>query len=337
MPRVAADRILIVLMGAIGDVARGLSFATRLRRGYPDAHITWAIEPLSEPIVRHHPAIDQVLVFNRTGYLSAFTAFLREVRALRADLTIDLQRHLKSGVTSWASRAPVRLGFHRQNSREGNWLFNNHHVPAKPHDSSKLLQVLAFADWLEIPEAPVEFSLETSEADVREAEALLADVPRPFVTAAVGSSWASRVWFPDRTARVIEGLAEAGRYTVLIGGPGDVEFGAAVEKECKVPFLNLAGKTSLNGSVEIIRRAEVDWGPDSGPMHIAAAIGTPVVSFWGATSPNRSGPYANESGILEGDAPCRPCNSKKCAIDRECLTKIDPDDVVARVLASSRS
>lgn len=332
MARVDAHRILVILLGAIGDVVRGLPLLMRLRRAYPQAHITWAIEPLSEPIIRHHPALDEVILFQRKGGARAFAAFLRRLRALRPDLTLDLQRHLKSGVSSLASGAPLRLGFDRRNSREGNWLFNNAHVPPRPHYSSKLEHFLTFADWLELPPAPVEFGLHLAADEEVHVEQLLAPVPRPFVAAFVGSSCDSRLWFADRTARVLESLAQRGVSPVLLGGPGDVAFAASIGSQCQVPVYDLAGKTSLRDLFGIFARCAVAFGPDSGPMHIAAAVGAPVVSLWGATSSERSAPWGNADGVLEGVADCRPCFKKTCPIGRVCMQAIEVEPVLQHLL-----
>jgi ADP-heptose:LPS heptosyltransferase len=332
----APDRVLLVLLGAIGDVVRGLPLLMRVRRAWPKAHITWAVEPLSAPIVSGHPAIDEVIVFDRKGGAQAFAAFLRRIRAVRPDLTLDLQRHLKSGVTSRMSGARLRLGFARENSREGNWLFNNAHVPARPHYSSKLAHFLTFADWLELPPAPVEFGLRLAPEEDARAAAMVDGLERPYVAAFVGSSCESRLWFPDRTARVIEAVAAQGLDTVLLGGPGDVAFAADVEAQCGVRLRNLAGRTSLRDLFGIFARAAVAFGPDSGPMHIAAAVGAPVVSMWGATSAARSMPWGSEDGVLQGQADCMPCFRKTCPIGRVCMQTIAVEAAVERILAKRR-
>jgi len=333
--RVPAERILIVLLGAIGDVTRALPLAQRVRHGYPGARIVWAVEPAAAGVLQHHGAIDEVLVFDRMGWARAVVPFLRRVRAGRPELTLDLQCHLKSGVISWASRAPVRLGFHRRNSREGNWMFNTHHVPPMPHFSSKLEQFLQFADWLALPSVPVTFGLEPTTEEARRVEQLLRDVPRPFVAAFVGSSCESRLWFPDRTAAVADALAARGCATVLVGGPGDVAFAEAVVGQVRHAVTNLVGRTTLRDLVGIFQRARLAWGPDSGPMHLAAASGVRVVSLWGATSATRSAPWGSGDGVIEGAAPCRPCYLKRCPIGRLCMEPISVDAVLARIHAMS--
>jgi ADP-heptose:LPS heptosyltransferase len=331
-PRVVADRILIVLLGAIGDVTRGLPFVTRLRRGYPEAKIAWAVEPIAAPLVHGHPALDEVIVFDRPRWPWSVLPFLRQVRRFRPDLTIDLQSHLKSGVITRWSGAPVRLGFHRDNSREGNWRLLTDHVGPFAELSSKLKQFLAFGDWLGLPAAPVDFGLALSGEESARVESLLADVPRPFIAAFLGSSCESRLWFADRTAAVIDRAARRGIATVLVGGPGDVELAAEVEKLAQARVWNLAGKTSLRDLFGIFRHARAAFGPDSGPMHIAAAVGCRVVSLWGATSAARSAPWQSEELVIEGHADCSPCYRKSCPIGRQCMQTIAVERVAQSLL-----
>jgi ADP-heptose:LPS heptosyltransferase len=335
--RVTAERVLIVLLGAIGDVTRGLPLLERLRRGYPQARIVWAVEPAAAPLLAHHRSLDAVLVFDRPNGVPAFLRFLQQVRVLRADLVLDLQRHLKSGIVSRVSGAPVRLGFDRRNGREGNWLFNTHRIDPMPHFSSKLQQFLRFADWLEIESCPVAFGLQLTASEEERVNALLADARPPFVAAFVGSSCESRLWFADRTAAVVDALAAQGIGAVLIGGPGDGAFAADVMRAARSSFaINLVGRTNLRDLIGIFTRAQAAFGPDSGPMHIAAAVGTPVVSLWGATSAERSAPWGSEADVLVGDAPCRPCYLKRCPIGRLCMEHIAVDQVLEKIVSRVR-
>lgn len=325
-------RILIVLLGAIGDVTRALPILPRLRAAYPQAEIAWAVEPPSFDLVHHHPWVDRTLLFRRHQGVCGFLAFLREVRQFRADLCLDLQRHLKSGVVSRASGAPVRLGFARANSREGNWLFLTHHIPPQQHLSSKLLQFQAFANYLGAPAQPVGFGLALTPEDNARVTTLLREVTGPFVAAFVGSSWPSRFWFPERTAAVAEELFVRGLRTVLVGGPNERPFAEQVRNLARCPVLDLTGQTNLRELVGIFGRAQAAWGPDSGPMHLAAAAGTRVVSLWGATSPQRSAPWNNDAGVIVGRAPCMPCYRRNCPIGRVCMQNISVEQVVEAIL-----
>src|SRR5205807_1274026 len=193
--------------------------------------------------------------------------FLGEVRRRRFDLTLDLQRHLKSGVVSRWSGARRRIGFHRTNTKEGNWLFNSETIPPQRNWSSKLRQYLAFADHLGLAESPVDFGLAPSREEDERVDALLAPVRGPFAAAFVGSTWESRWWLPERTAAVLESLgARHGLAGVLLGAPGrETAFAREIELAASGRVTNLAGATSLRDLIGILRRARIAFGPDSGP------------------------------------------------------------------------
>jgi lipopolysaccharide heptosyltransferase II len=326
----AYERILIVLLGAIGDVVRALPLAMRLRGGWPAAKLMWAVEPAAAPIVDRHPALDEILLFNRPEGAREFARFLRAVRHCGADLTLDLQRHFKSGLTSWYSGASARIGFAAANSREGNWLFNNQHIAPVERFSPKVAQYLSFADSLEVPPAPVSFGLRLEPDEEARVSELLSNVQGSFAALFTGSTWPSRSWFPLPTATLCRELQARGLSVVLIGAPSDEPFaGEVVAAGAEV--VNLVGRTSLRDVIGILARATIAVGPDSGPMHISSAVGTPVVSLWGATSPARSAPYGCENLVVRGDVPCAPCYLRRCPIGRLCMQTIRPETVLARV------
>jgi lipopolysaccharide heptosyltransferase II len=333
----APSRILIVLHGAIGDVIRALPLALRVRSGFPRAHVAWAVEPPAAPLLAGHPAIDERIVFRRDLGASAFLSFLREIRRRRFDLTLDLQRHLKSGIVSRASGAPRRIGFHRTNTKEGNWLFNTETVPPQRQWSSKLQQYLAFADHLGLDAAaPIEFGLGLDRAEEARVDALLGHRSDPFVVVFVGSTWESRWWFAEATADVLRTVRERhGLSAVIVGAAGaEQRFAAEIERLAGACALNLAGMTSLRDLIGVLARARAAFGPDSGPMHLAAAVGTPVVSLWGATSPERSAPHGCEDLAVVGSVACHPCYLRRCPIDRACMRQIRVEMVVGALEAA---
>lgn len=330
-PAAAPKRVLIVLLGAIGDVVRALPLVQRMRAGWPQCEIAWAVEPAAAPVLDAHPAIDRVIVFDRSNGVRAFPAFLRAVLAWRPDVTLDLQRHLKSGFTSWCSRAPRRVGFNWRNSREANCLFNNESIPPVEQLSAKLDHYRAFGDVLALPDTSVSFGLTLRGSEQQRVSELLRDVSGPFAVFFVGASWPTKLWHPGPAAAVVDRLAERGISVVLIGAPGDCEAARHVVSETRQAPVDLCGRTSLRDVIGIFQRAEVAFGPDSGPMHLAAAVGVPVVSLFGATSPARSGPYGFDHLVVEGDAPCRPCYSRRCSIGRKCMDAITADRVMAKL------
>jgi ADP-heptose:LPS heptosyltransferase len=327
----APRRMLIVLLGAIGDVTRALPLLCRLKRAYANTEFFWAVEPAAAPLLAHHSDLAGIVVFDRPRGVGAFARFLAAVRAVHADWALDLQRHAKSGIVTFACGARRRIGFHRHNSREGNFLFQSEHVPPMEHFSSKLEQFLAFATYLGAPDAPVEFGLALQPDEAARVEALLANVPRPFAAFFVGSTAESRLWFPERTAVIIDALAERGVGAVLVGGRGEERFAAPIVLNARAPVTDLVGRTSLRDLIGIFTAARLAVGPDCGPMHIAAAVGLPVVSLWGATSAARSAPYGSADLAISGYAPCSPCYLKQCPIGRLCMIPITPAMVLERI------
>ena len=348
---VAPRRVLIVLLGAIGDVVRALPLLGRIRRAWPDAQIAWAVEPKSQAVLEGHPWLDELIIYNRRAPLS-FLPFLVRVRAGHFDLTLDLQRHLKSGIVSIASGARVRVGFDRSNGKEFNHLFSTRQIAPQPPMRLKLMQYQAFADALGLAPAPVEFGLVASDIERARAAAMLEGASRPRLAVILGSSWPSRIYFPDAIAAVIREMAIArdgcpALFPVLIGSGRDevaladqVVANLAGAPVLNLPILNLAGRTGLRDLVAIFAECAAAFGPDSGPMHIAAAAGCPVVSLWGATAPERSAPWGFADLALAGAIPCHPCYLRECPIGRECMRRIAPAEVAAalrRALAASRA
>jgi lipopolysaccharide heptosyltransferase I len=330
------SRILLILMGSIGDVVRALPLLGRIRRSFNTAHIAWVIEPKSLPIVAGHRWLDEVIVYDRAAPWS-FPLILNRIRRGRFDLVLDLQRHLKSGVISLASGAHERLGFNHANTKEFNHYFNLRQIPAQPPMRLKLMQYQAFGDALGLPAAPIEFGIEPTEAEQRRARELLADAPRPLLAVILGSSWPSRIYFPESIAAVIRLLATPADgmpalFPLLLGAPEESKLARqVVERMPDMALLNLAGRTTLRDLVPIFTHCAAAFGPDCGPMHIAAAVGCPIVSLWGATAPERSAPWGFAQLALSGEIPCHPCYLRHCPIGRECMRRIAPDEVAATV------
>jgi heptosyltransferase I len=330
-------RVLIILLGAIGDVVRALPLLGRIRNAWPAAHIAWAVEPKSSGLLDRHRWLDEVIVYDRVHAPWTFIPFLMRIRKGHFDLAIDLQRHLKSGLTSAISGAAIRFGFAAPNTKEFNHLFSNHRIAPQPNMCLKLMQYQAFGDALGIAQSPIEFGLAASGDERARALEMLHGVPRPILAVILGSSWPSRIYFPDSTAAVIRMLSrpDAGGpalFPVLLGGPGETKLAGEVMRHLDgAPALNLAGRTSIRDLIATFPECAVAFGPDSGPMHIAAAVGCPVVSLWGATAAERSAPWGFADLAISGAIPCHPCYLRQCPVGRECMRRISPEEVTANL------
>lgn len=336
-------RVLIVLFGAIGDVVRALPLLGRLRRAWPETHIAWAVEPKSAPLLDGHPWLDEVIVFERARALWSAGDLVRRLRARRFDLVLDLQRHFKSGLVSRLTGSPARLGFSCANSKEFNHRFSNQWIAPQPPMRLKLLQFQSFADALGIDSAPIGFGLRATKAEASRIQELLAGRPRPLLGVILGSSWPSRFYFPEavgEVVRLLSGQTDGAEplFPVLLGGPHEASFAAQVTAHLNgEQVLNLVNRTTLRDLIAIFEQCAVAFGPDSGPMHIAAAVGCPVVSLWGATAPERSAPWGYAQFALAGEIPCHPCYLRRCPVGRQCMRRIDPRQVAVTVRAALRA
>jgi heptosyltransferase-1 len=326
-------RILIILLGAIGDVVRALPLLGRLRKAHPRAHIAWAVEPKSAPVLEGHPWLDEMIVYNRRRAPFSFAPFLYRVRAGHFDLVLDLQRHLKSGITSYVSGARDRIGFSAVNTKEFNHWFSSRGVAAQPNMRLKLLQYQAFGDALGIQPEPIEFGLEPTAEAVARARQLIGDPAPPPLLGVILSSWESRIYFAQPTAQVITELYRRDRLTpVLLGTRSERKLADEVREHLgKLKPIDLVGRTNLKDLPAIFRTCRAAFGPDCGPMHIAAAVGCPIVSLWGATAPERSAPWGYADLAIKAAIPCHPCYLRRCPIGRECMHRIEPAEVVAAV------
>ncbi|HWH78273.1 MAG TPA: glycosyltransferase family 9 protein [Candidatus Binatus sp.] len=322
-----------MLHGSIGDVARALPLAGLLRLGFPNAYLAWSIEPAAYPLVVGHSAVDEIILFDRKRWWQTFVPFLKTLRAKRFDLVLDLQRHLKSGVISWCTGAARRVGFNKSDSKEGNWLFNNSHIDAAGEEISKLEHYLKFADTLGIARAPIEWSFSLTMEEQASVDRYLAPVAGAYAVIFVGTRWESKRWFPRQMADCATMLhADFGLDIFLIGGKEDQFAAREAAKLAKCPVLNITGLTSLREAIGIIQRAKLAVGPDTGLMHIAAGVETPVISLFGATDPRRTGPYAFGDLVLRGRAPCVPCHQRHCPIGRICMQSITTAEIKEKVI-----
>ena len=336
-PKIDAQRILLVLHGSIGDVTRALPLAGLLRAGYPEAFIAWSVEPAAAPLLQGNSAIDAVILFDRRHWWKSFGAFLKQIRRHKFDLVLDLQRHLKSGVISRFSGAPHRLGFHRTDAKECNWLFNNLFIEPCGNNIAKLDHYLKFAAFLGLPQTPLRWDFALTEAEGYAVDGHLKGIESPFAVLFVGTRWESKNWFADQIAACANVLRRDHRLgVVLLGGANDRQLAEQSLALSEPGVVNLAGSTSLREAIGIIARAKVAVGPDTGLMHIAAALSVPVISLWGATEPARTGPYGFANLAIKGEAPCSPCYREHCQIGRQCMRSITIESIAAKLALISQ-
>ncbi len=325
-------------MGSIGDVVRALPIAHAIKAAYPKCFLAWMIEPKCFDLISSNKFIDKIFLFKRSNGMTAFLKVIKETRDEKFDLTLDLQRHLKSGLASFFSGSNKRLGFHRKNSKELNFIFNTDHIKFIPDTVSKLNHYLEFLSHLEI-EVPNEFnfSLVPDPEENLEIKSRVSEVSSPLVGLVLGSTWKSKDWFPLgylNLARII--VSKSKGTVVLIGDKSKMEIGKKIEEQLPPDrILNFTGVTTLKELIYLLSRLTVCVGPDSGPGHISAALKIPYITLFGPTAPERVVPYKMESLVLKSVVGCSPCSRRICpGLNTVCMRLISPETVAERVFST---
>jgi lipopolysaccharide heptosyltransferase I len=290
-------RILIVRLSAIGDCIHGLPVLCALRDAVPSAHLSWVVEGRTADLLRCHPALDAVVQLRR-GWLKSPVAIWnarRQLHALRPDVVIDLQGLTKSAIAGWLSGAPTRIGFGGRDGRElSTWLNNTLVEPMMTHVIDRNLELL---QPLEIMPDDVRFGMAKFDKDTAAIGRFVRDrgLGAGFALLNVGAGWPSKRWPADRFAQVARYLGERYHLRSAIAWAGDEERRCADQIIVNAGgFAHIAPPTALVELAALCQRARLFVGCDTGPLHLAAALGTPCVGLYGATSARRNGPYGQQ-------------------------------------------
>ena len=349
------SRTLIIKPSSLGDIVQALPVLTSLREAHPKAHIAWLVATVFADLLEGHPRLDRVVTFDRRRYGSIgksfgatadFVAFVEGLRREKFTAVIDLQGLFRSGFLTAATGAPSRVGFAA--ARELAPMFYTLAVPMPRKEMHAVDRYMALARHIglmdpqatdHLPIAPE--ARETVRQRLR-AEGLAPD--DAMVVVSPHARWPTKQWPPERFAEVVRRLHEqSGTRAVLIGSsaaaPIAREIAATAASARPVDLVN---RTTLREMVALVAEARAMVTNDSGPMHVAAAIGTPVVAIFGPTSAERTGPYGPGHRVLAAAAPCRPCFRRKCLYSSgpealACLTGVAAEEVARHLLEILRS
>jgi heptosyltransferase-1 len=338
-------RILIVKLSSIGDVLMATPVPRALKERMPDSRVAWLVEEKSREVVEGNPYVDEVIIFPLAKWrrmmsegkhiqaVGDLVRFIRELRARHFDLAIDIQGLLRSGLVTWLSGAPYRLG--RQPGREGNRLFMTHAVQESDNyvRASELnLEVLSA---LGIKPSSYDLILDVPPEDHAWADQFLDEQNLPrgagIATLAPATTGANRHWTEDGFAEVSDRLhAEYGLTGVLLGGKGDAPMMERIAAKCRHKPITAAGLATYKQSAALVRRSRILISVNTGLLRVGLAMKTPTVALFGPTSPEDL-QQEERITVIQKPFPCSPCRSHPTCGDRDCMYAIHPNDVMNAV------
>jgi lipopolysaccharide heptosyltransferase II len=325
------NRVLFFKPGAIGDLLHTLPALKALKRKFPTAHFTVVVTPELEPLIQGTSVADQVLVFDKSKLKKSFRDFLRfglQLRKDRYDLFIDLQPSTPSFLAWKLSGAKQRLVYQKQKKISA----GEHRLHAA-ENFMETLKPLGIADPVQNIELPVQDEARRSVDLFLSREKYERNRVLIALNCSVGSARPARNWFPDRFASLADRLIrDLGATVIFIGGKEDRELVSSVMDMMNEKALSAAGVFSIAESAALLAQCACLVSSDTGPLHLATAVQTPVVGLFGSTDPGRTGPLGEGHQVLVQELSCVPCEEKHCPFGtRACMDAITVDDVFEAV------
>ncbi len=339
-------RIAIVRLSSFGDVVMAMPALAGLRATYPKAHIAWIVESRARNVLEAHPAIDEIIEFPRSRWRSLWKQrfgvirsvpevrrFYRSLRDRRFDLAIDFQGNMKSGTCTWATRAPVRIGYARDECREWNTLFTNHHwspggQPLHRMDRDRLL-----VGQVGVPFAPCPILPAYSPADRAASRDLkIAGDTRPIVILHPGTSdfMPHKRWPQEAWIQLGDGLVRrSGARVLLSWGPGEEATARSVQRGMTETAELLPDTPSVKSLGAALTLADLVVGGDTGPVHLAVLQGIATVALLGPGDPRHYYPYGHADRAFYRRTACSPCRFRACP-SLDCMRGIEVAPVLEK-------
>ena len=333
--------VLVVKLSAIGDVIHALPVSYAIKESFPEAKVTWVVEPPAYDLLTNNPYIDHILLFEKKkfktigGLLKNLPGISAELKKIKYDVALDLQGLGKSAVITYLSGAPVKLGC--CNMREFS------HLVSKPvcgrnqngHIVERYLDVVRELGC-KVEKVVFPVAITEKEADIANKLMVQAgmNMKNPYVVLAVGANWPNKRWPTNLYAELVDILYAKDIIPVVIGGGVvDARLVAEINEQAEIPPVDLVGKTTLKELAYIIQNAKAIVGGDTGPMHLAAGLGKTVVALMGPTDANRNGPYGQPENVIEISRDCKHCWKRECKLSLDCLADIKVQTVVEKLQA----
>lgn len=333
------QRVLIIKLSSIGDVVHTLPALATLKRAFPDAEVDWLVEEKARVVLNKNPLIHEVITADTHRWRESWWTpeILRELKDLlhrlrdrKYDVAIDFQGLWKSAALGYFSNPQLFLGFDAKALKEpGCRVFYKKRISPSPESKHVVERYLDLVRSLGNVMPTYTFDLNTSQEDEQYiSQQLILHGIRSFVIINPGGGWITKNWLPENYAEIHDKLHRTcGLQSVVTWGPGEEALVDRMVSSCKAkPPARFP--TTLTQFIALARKARLFVGGDTGPLHIAAACGTPVVGIYGPTDPARNGPFGQEEWVAWEKVPCGPCYLRTCEIyHNECLRRIGVEAV----------
>ncbi len=340
-----SKKVLILRLSAIGDVLRTLPAVKALKEYYPSSSVTWIVEEPSKTLLESQPEIDEVILFPRKRWTCGMKSarrmwrtfwemgrFVLDLRRRKFDLVLDFHGLLKSGLLSFLSGSPKRVGYDRKSSKEFNFLFSNVRVKLPKEKISRFQRNFKLLEGAGLAVENFDSKLHIPSEDKKYVESFFnkfhAPVKKPYIVIHPGTSPKTiyKRWMFDQYAQLADRLIrELNGMVIFTWGPGEREWVETIQKEMKETSILGPHTESLTQLGEIFGRCDLYIGGDTGPMHIASLMGIPVVVIYGPTDPIVNEPFGKHKKVRK-EVGCNPCRNRSCK-ELDCLKMITVDDV----------
>jgi len=331
-------KILIRSANWVGDAVMSLPAMASVRQGFPGVEISLLAKPRVAEIYRENPLVDRVILYRDPGIHHGWGGIwqlARQIREEKFDLAILLQNAFEAALISFLARIPQRAGYRT----DGRGILLTHAVAVngevkKGHQVDYYLELMRRLGLQPTQRVPI---LEVAEGWKKESERILKKMgwegSDRLVGISPGATYGSaKEWFPERYGELSERMVkDFGAHIFIFGSEEDEKVAAKMKEAARVPLMDLTGKTTLGQAIALISKCRLFITNDSGLMHVAAALGVPLVAIFGSTDPRRTGPLGTVSRVIHKAIPCAPCFQKRCPEDRKCMDLISVEEVYEEV------
>lgn len=332
-------RVLIRSVNWIGDAVMTTPAIGVIREYFPRAEITILANQLVSPVFANHAWVNNVITFDEKSVHKGVAGRLRlaaELRRHSFDLAIILPNSLNAALVPWLAGIPARLG----KTGDGRSMLLTHRFPRtlQPTEVHQSLNYLAILEYFGISGgSKPQFLVTTDDEDAAIAARLAENgIKKSDFILGInpGATYGSaKRWYPDRFAAVARTLAaEWGAKVIITGGPGETSIAGDIERDLDGKCLNMAGHTSIRELMTLVKRCNFFITNDSGPMHLAAAFGVPLIAIFGSTDHSTTYPLSESALVVRESVRCAPCMKRECPTDHICMKAVTPETVITRAL-----